>query len=72
MCSSVNTIGSTQCEARLGSRCVRSALAPKMNTGKRQERARVNDERFVTEENHERIVNVTAVEYQRRLEHYPS
>jgi hypothetical protein len=43
-----------------------------MNTGKRQERARVNDERFVTEENHERIVNVTAVEYQRRLEHYPS
>jgi hypothetical protein len=37
-----------------------------MNTWRRQERARVHDERFVPEENHERIVNVTAAEYQRR------
>jgi len=37
-----------------------------MNTGERQERAKVNDEQFVPEENYERIVNVTTAEYPRR------
>jgi len=43
-----------------------------MNTGKRQKRAKVNDEQFVPEESYERIANVTTAEYPRRSEHYPS